>query len=288
MALLEQGKTSFAGFGLPGARWPPIAPRPFGPEDGNPRGPGGCGPAGVLQGAQQKTPPDKLGPVNDVINSLADLLQKTVKSGRVDAAATVLLDPQAATGLLGISVADGGLLQKVLCAAVDVVGRENPVVADMVKLDADRAGPIHFNTISIPFPADAKNREKAVQLFGEKLEVVIGVGPQIAYLAAGRNALDTLKRLIETSAAQPSRQATPVDVSVDLERLVGFGAVMGEPKDQPKAALVAGELKKTPGKNHVSLVARPIPNGVQFHLEVEPGIIHAIGRIVVLSQQHKI
>ena len=37
----------------------------------------------------------------------ADLLQKIVKSGHVDGAATVLVGPKAATGLLAGYVADG-------------------------------------------------------------------------------------------------------------------------------------------------------------------------------------
>ncbi len=56
---------------------------------------------------EKKAPENKRAAAKEVINDGADLLQKIVKSGHVDGAATVLVGPKAATGLLAGYVADG-------------------------------------------------------------------------------------------------------------------------------------------------------------------------------------
>ena len=144
----------------------------------------------------------------EIVNDLADVLQKTVKSGRSDGAATVMLGTQTATALAGIYVADGSILDKVVRRVVDEIRRANPNVAAMVKLDADRLKDVRFHVVSIPIPPNANDREKAVRLIGENLEVAVGIGPTAVYLSAGRDALGTLKRAIEASPPRPARPSS--------------------------------------------------------------------------------
>ncbi len=47
------------------------------------------------------------------------------------------------------------------------------------------------------------------------------------------------------------------------------------------------ELKKSPGKDHVSLTVRPIANGVQLRLEVEQGLLRLAGRMAVMQMEGK-
>lgn len=220
-----------------------------------------------------------------IVNDLADFARKTVKSGRCDGAVAVLLDSQSATALAGGYVADGPLLEKALRALADLVGQQQPVVQEWVKFDAARMKDVRFHTLSVPLPPDTKEREKVVQLIGETVEVVVGIGPTSAYLAVGRDALGTLKRAIEASAAVSSATALPVDISVAIEPIARFVAVVGKAHERPAADMIDKELKKTPGQDHVRLVGRPIPQGFQYRLEVEPGIVRLISSIAVFRQQ---
>ena len=242
--------------------------------------------AEAVRGIEKKNEPNAA-VAKEIVNDLADLLQKTVKSGRSDGAATVMLGPQTATALAGVYVADGSILDKVIHRVFDEIGRANPAVASLAKLDADRLKDVRFHVVSIPIPPGSKDREKALQLIGENLEVAVGIGPTAVYASAGRDALATLKRAIEASAAPASAAILPLDLALDVEPIAAFAAVAGKPQDQPKAALVASELKKTPGQDHVRLVVRQIPQGIQYRLVVEPGIIRLIARLAALSQQHQ-
>ena len=215
------------------------------------------------------------------MNDTADLLQKIVKSGRVDGAATVLVGPEVATGLLAGYVADGALLDKILHTVAAAIVQDHPEAAQFVKLDAEKSGSINFHKISIPIPEDAKDREKVIQLIGENLDIMIGVGQENAYLAVGRDAMTTLKKAIDRSARAGAKAVSPLDISMAMKPVAEFATVVGKPNERPQAAMIDSELKKTPGKDHIVLVVRPISNGVQMHLEVEQGLLRLLGRLVV-------
>ena len=100
-------------------------------------------------------------------------------------------------------------------------------------------------------------------------------------LAAGRDAMTTLKKAMEGSARAGAKAVSPLEVSVALKPVASLAAAVGKPQDRPKAAMAESELKKTPGKDHVVFAVRPISNGVQIHLEVEQGLVRLLGRLAV-------
>ena len=245
----------------------------------------GAGRAAALKDSEAKTPADKQKLAKSLINGIGDLLMKVVEGGHIDGAATVLINPKAATGMLAGYVGDGAELDKILHIVYGAIEHDNPNVADLVKFDADKASAVSFHKITIPIPAGGHDSEKAMKLLGENLEIVIGIGKENAYVAAGRDALSTLKKAIQASATVGKKESLPVDVKVSTQAVMSFAAEMGQPKDRPGAAAAAAELKKTPGKDHITLVARPVPNGVQYHLEVEQGIVRAAGHLIANAQR---
>ncbi len=228
---------------------------------------------------EKKVPENKRAAAKEVINDGADLLQKIVKSGRADGAASVLLGPEAATGLMGLYVADGALLDKILHTVVKAVAEDHPQVEQFVKLDAETLGAVRFHKISIPIPENAKDREKAVQLIGETIDIVIGVGKENAYVAVGRDAAAALKKAIEASSEIGSKAVSPAEISIAAKPIAGLVATIGKPHERSQAAMVESELKKTPGKDHVILTVQPIANGVQIRLEVEQGLVRLLGLV---------
>lgn len=240
-----------------------------------------------LSDIEKKTPEDKRALAKEVLNSGADLLQKVVKSGHVDGAVTVMVGPEVATGLLAGYVADGASLDKILHTIAATALAEHPELGQFLKLDAETQGAIHFHKISVPISSDNPDQKQLVQLVGESLDVVIGIGKENAYVAAGRNAEATLKKAIAASSTMGRKAVSPVEVSVAVKPLTAFVAAVGKAQDRPKAVMAESELKKTPGKDHVGLTVRPVPNGVQFHLEVEQGLVRLFGRLVIMGMEHK-
>jgi len=217
----------------------------------------------------------KLG--KQLVGDVLDVVQQTLASGSVDGGMAAMLDPDAVTLLAGGYVADPARLDKAAKVLVDVARQQEPASADWVKLDADQFRDVRFHTVSIPIPPDADDRDKVVRLIGEKLEAVVGFGERSIYVAAGRDALKTLKRAIEQSVQQSNRTVPPVRLSVALGPLAKFVAEVGEEKDRPKAAKAAEVLSKMAGKDHVILVASPMDRGVRVRMELEEGILKLIG-----------
>jgi hypothetical protein len=189
------------------------------------------------------------------------------------------LTPKAATTLLAGYIADGDLLDKVLHAIAKDILEDHPDAGQFLKMDAEKSHGIKFHTISIPIPQEADNRQAVVGMIGESLEIVIGVGKEHGYLAAGRDALPALKKAIAVSSAAGATPVRPVEVSLAFRPIANLTAEIGKPQDRSKGAMANEELKKTPGKDHVLLTVRPISNGVQAHLEVEQGLLRVIGRL---------
>ena len=194
---------------------------------------------------EKKQPENKRAAAKEVLNEGADLLQKIVKSGRADGAATVLLGPEVATGLMAGYIADGALLDKMLHTIVKAVVDDHPEIEQFVKLDAETLGVGHFHKISIPIPENAKDREKVVQLIGENLDIVIGVDEENAYVAVGRDATAALKKAIEASSEIGSKAVSPVEISIAARPVAGLVATVGKPHERSQAAMVESELKKT-------------------------------------------
>jgi len=210
-----------------------------------------------------------------------DLVAETAAAGKVDGAMSVVLGPESATVLAGTFVADGAKLDKIAKQVAAIAQWENPEVTNYVKLDADKMDGIRFHTVSLPVPPDAENREQVVSLLGETVEVVVGIGKDSAYLAAGRDALKTLKRAIAESAKTTSEHVEPLKVSLAVDALARFVALYGEEKDRPGAARLAELLAETAGNDRINLFAQAIPRGVKYRLEVESDILRAAGKLAV-------
>jgi len=282
MGLAAKAATQFAGFRVPGAAitagWAGLVPAV---KQQLAVGAIVAGRGKVLGEVDRNVPENNRAAAKELVNDGASLLQKIAKSGRVDGAATVLVNSQVATGLLAGYVADGALLDKILHSIAKMIFAEHPELEQFVTLDAEKNGSINIHKISIPIPPGSEDAEKAVKLFGDKLEIIVGVGKENAYVAAGRDALATLQKAIEESARAGVKAVSPLEVSVAVKPIASLVAAVGKPHEQPQAAMVQSELQKTPGKDHVIFVVRPILNGVQAHMEVEQGLVRLVGRIAV-------
>ena len=63
-----------------------------------------------------------------------------------------------------------------------------------------------------------------------------------------------------------------------------FAAAFGEPRESRKAALAAEALRDAGGLDHLNLEVTPVAAGVQYRLEVEPGVLRMIGRLTAARQ----
>ena len=82
--------------------------------------------------------------------------------------------------------------------------------------------------------------------------------------------------MIDQSKAEPGKSIAPFQVSVAATAIAKFFAAAFPMEDvKQQAEKIAEVLGKSAGKDHVTLTATGIPNGVHVRLNVEEGILKA-------------
>ncbi|MHC4399950.1 MAG: hypothetical protein ACYTG0_09745 [Planctomycetota bacterium] len=217
----------------------------------------------------------KLG--KEIVGGLLDVVQDTLATGRVDGAGSLILRPQSATLVAARYVASGPDLEEVLEKIVRAVREERPDLVDrLLTVNAAEVEGVRLHKLSVPVPRGMKNRDQIVALVGHPAEVVVGIGQQAVYLAAGKNAMETLQKAIRESAAGSSGGLPPMEISVALGELAKFIAETGPGKAQRQASKVLAALEGAAGKDHVKLAAVPVEGGMKLRLEMEQGVLGMI------------
>jgi hypothetical protein len=209
-----------------------------------------------------------------LLGDVADVLEKTLEGRKLDLGGALLLKPRGSVIVAGGLVADGDKLDKALRILFKEIGKEDPDFARSVKLDAETVDGVHFHTATLPVSA-----EDWAMMFGDKADVVVGVGADRFYAAVGRDALTVLKEAIAKSKAAAGKMLPPLRFSAAITPLAKFLAFVsaGTPDGQ-EAAAGGGVLEQSGGLDHVTITVLPAPNGVNIRLEEEQGLLKLIGK----------
>lgn len=213
-----------------------------------------------------------------LINDLFDVLEKTIETRKADIGAVVLLDPSAVTVAAGGAIAEGDKLEAALKALIAKVHEEEPETAGMIHLDAGTYLGLRLHKMNIPVP---EHEREARQIFGPTLDIVVAINNQTVYAVAGSNAEGVLKQIMDKSAQEPGKTVLPARIAVAGAPIARFVAAMAQhdPETAAIAGMVAQILSGKPGKDHVTLTAEPVPNGVRVRIAVEEGLLSVPGQL---------
>jgi hypothetical protein len=204
----------------------------------------------------------------EVLVKLLDVFEQTAKTGKIDAGAALVLEPGSLNFVLGGFVADGPAFEKALKQVLDLAKNEPNV--PKVQFGAGKIGNVTLHKTAIPVPAD---EAEARQILGEKLDVILGIGPQSIYVTAGKSAEALLKKVIDGSAGGP-KNVPPAQFNIALLPILKFSASM-DPNNPLLPALVAS-LEKS-GNDRLIITSTGTANGTQMRIEVQEGIIRLGG-----------
>ena len=221
-----------------------------------------------------------------LVNNLLDVAQSTLATGRFDGGMVARLDADAVTLASGKYVAEGEKIDATIKEVVATVGKYEPaLIEQLVKLDAAEHNGVRFHRLTLPVTDETENREQIERMFGPAIDVVVGVGPESVYAAIGRDALGTLQELIDRSKENAARTVAPLEFSLDVRQLAAFVAEYGGGEaERQQARKLAGVFDEIKGeKDRITVTAGPIPQGVKLRVDVEEGILKALG--VLASQQ---
>jgi hypothetical protein len=179
------------------------------------------------------------------------------------------------TLLLGGHVADGGALEKLLKKLAELA-KDDPEFPE-IQFNADEHAGVQFHTIQVDLPQD----EDISRVFGDQLNVVIGTGPTSVFLAAGKDGLNQLKKAIDLSASASDTDVLPLRMKIAVGQIVRF---ISSVDTNPDMAALAKALEDAAGADHVLVFIENSDQGVRYRIELEEGVMRAIGQAAQAAQ----
>src|SRR5262249_6897234 len=146
--------------------------------------------------------------VKAAMSDLIDAISETLSEAHVDAAASVNLVSNSATIIAGVHTKDPAKVESAL-KKLEPAAKKSPDFPGIKWNAAEHAG-VKFHTLSIPIPEKEKQPR---ELFGENMDVAIGIGSDAVYVAIGRNNMETIKKAIDASAAAKEKEVPPFELS---------------------------------------------------------------------------
>ena len=208
----------------------------------------------------------------EMLSAAIDIFIETLKTGKMDGAASVVLESGNIQMLGGFHVADGKSVEQILRRVADLA-KDEPKFPG-IKFNADKIGSVTFHTLDMPVPAD---EEDARKIIGDQLSMAVGVGPTSAYIGFGHDCVNHLKQVIGKQTK--NQKALPFELTVALAPIMEFASNVD---DNPAINSIADALKAN-DKDHVRLSVRPLKNGFTYRIELEEGILQAIGTGIRMS-----
>lgn len=239
--------------------------------------------AGALKQLEdQKLGEEELALAKDLVGQMFEVVGATLKGGKFDMGASVKIGPDVFTLVMGGHVLDTQKVEQILKKLAEKASKENSKVAEAVKLNAEQYEGIHFHRISMPTDQVRPNDPNLGKLVGKTLDLIVGIGPESVYVAAGRDASETLKKAIDGS--KTAKKVPPMQVKIALTPIVKFVAeVAKDAQAQNVANILTQVLEGTPNKDHIVITSTAIPNGAKTRIELEQGVLKILGALPMLA-----
>jgi hypothetical protein len=202
----------------------------------------------------------------EVVGDFMDVIAATLKSGKLDGGAALNLAPKSLTLVGGGHIVDGAAMEKILKKVAELAKNEPDFPG--IKWNAAKHGNVNLHTLQAPV-----DKAEAREVIGDKLDIVIGIGPSSFYFAAGKDAMETLKKVIDDSAAGAEKMVSPIEMVVRMKPIIDFMASV-KPEDE-NLARISKQFAGAGDRDRVKLTYKAIPNGASSRIEIEDGIIKA-------------
>jgi hypothetical protein len=212
-----------------------------------------------------------------------DAMLATAEAGRVDAAASLLANPDSLTFVAAALVKDTDKLVSGLKKLEAAVKQQSPD-APGIQWNASQQGGVAFHTLNVPLPPDAD--ESLRRMLGGELSVALGIGQETAYLAIGRDHMAAVQKAIEASRAEPNKSVPQFELALSLKPLLALAAAQAtDPDAKTTLQMVGTTLQNDPrGRDHIRILGEAIPNGSRMRFEAEQGAMQAVAQAAFLLQ----
>lgn len=220
--------------------------------------------------------------VKQAVADMLDAARATLKAGLIDGGAVLNMSPESLTFVAGGFIGEPTKVDSALKNLVEVAQKTDKKFPK-VNWKSAKVGDVTFHTLKAPLndPDDSGAR----RLFGEAIEMAVGIGKESVYFSMGRDCMAAVKQVIEQSSANRGKAIAPMEMTFALGQIMKMAEAFAEEEHKPQWAQIAKMLDdEAEGRDHVRIVAQAIPNGQRSRLEAEEGVLRAIGMAVMQAQ----
>lgn len=219
--------------------------------------------------------------VKAALGDFMDAFEATMETGQFDGGGALHLGPDKLTLVAASAIKEPAKFESGLKKLAAIAEKEPDF--NGVEWNAATHEGVNFHTLAVPLPADEAEARK---LFGEKVDVAIGIGSDAVYVAAGQGNLDAVKKAIDASKAEPGKEVPPFEFSASLGQIMETVAANARDENTDVYQAIAKMLKDdAQGRDHIRASGTLVPNGLKYRFEAEEGVLRAIGKASMMAQQ---
>ncbi len=209
--------------------------------------------------------------LKEAANELLDALEATTMSGHFDVAGHVDLSSTMLSVIAGGFAKETGKIESAAKKVAALLEGEPDFPGVEWNADSHQGAAIH--TMSIPLPPEAP--EEAREMFGESLDLALGLGDEVVYFAAGKDCVDQLKEAINKSQSAGSVAVQPMQLTLAVGPILKMGTELNN--DNLVVAAMAEALLTSEGYDEIHVTVESVGEKLRIRLELESGLLKAIG-----------
>lgn len=195
---------------------------------------------------------DELALVQGLLSDVFDVLDSTIDGGFVDFGGTMMMDEKGANFVAGASLANAAKFDEMIAKISGMAKTQNEVAIEVSDASVGGVG-MKKMVVTLPEGVD----QDAIDMFGEKITVLMGRDGSAAYVAVGTNPTETFEAVMKNSGSSGDASA---QYNFRVLPILKFAS------RNPEAAEVLGALlegfKST--NDRITLHQKMIPNGISM------------------------
>jgi hypothetical protein len=213
-----------------------------------------------------------------------DAAEATIKSGQMDAGASLHMSPDSLTFIAAAHVADTAKIESAL-KKLEGAAKKSPDFPG-IKWNAAKHGDANFHTLTVPVPESEKGPR---QLLGSQLDVAVGIGGDAVYVGIGKDNIDAVSKAMDASAKEKGKAVPPFEFALSLAPIMEVAASQAENENQKDVLQKVADFLKSDaqGRDHVRATGTMVPNGLKYRIVAEEGALKAIGKATTAVEEQK-
>ena len=267
----EAGPSKFAGLKMANSAFNSIARMKIDPDDLKYEDQMAQSKDAIIKGLEEEEvlSDDDMETAKDVIDQLSDVVLETLKSGELDSGSVVMMSEGKANLVAGMRIADPDKFEAAVKDAVGLAEKQDGLSEFFdANLNSGSHEGYRLHTITVNIPED---EEEMYEIFGGNATVLVGIGKEDVFIAAGTEPMSLLKQAIDSSAT-PAKVENQVEYNLFLTPILRFAAGI---ESNEALEMMADKMEEV-GKDRMTFSAKMIKNGLEGSFQMKDGVFALI------------